>query len=221
MEKFTFTSLDFEKDIPVTTAQAGNHVTHLKAKGIITSMGKTGKYATYTFQPIYKPLTEDDYSPELLNMIKGLYGSTSSLKDKRMGSILLACLPKGLVTAEDYKAAGQEARLATDMLLAQQMGLVAKIDSGVYRIERAIKSGPPSLRESQKEAITEIYKAFGDGSFSRDMIVATLDYSNPQASATLHELTLLRILDCRKEDGLLYQLLVNPKEHPECFVAAS
>ncbi len=221
MEKFTFTSLDFEKDIPVTTEQAGNLVTHLKAKGIITSMGKTGKYATYTFQPIYKPLTEDDYSPELLNVIKGLYESTSSLKDKRLGCILLACLPKGLVTAGDYKAAGQETRLATDMLLAQQMGLVAKIDSGVYRIERAIKSGHPSLRESQREAITEIYEAFGDGSFSRDMIVATLDYSNPHASSTLHELTLLRILDCRKEDGLLYQFLVNPREHPECFVAAS
>ena len=78
--------------------------------------------------------------------------------------------------------------------------------------------GLPDLRQSQKEAVTEIYGAFGTESFSREMIIATLDYSGPQASATLHELMLLRIVDCRKEDVLLYQFLVNPIEHPECFV---
>ena len=49
------------------------------------------------------------------------------------------------------------------------------------------------------------------------MVIASLDYTAPHASATLHQLTLLRILDCRKEDVLWYQFLVNPVEHPECF----
>ena len=31
------------------------------------------------------------------------------------------------------------------------------------------------------------------------------------------QFTLLRILDCRKEDVNMYQFLVNPKEHPEVF----
>ena len=138
-----------------------------------------------------------------------------------MGAILTNCLPKGLVTAEDYKGAGQESRLSPDMCLAQRMGLVEKIDIGVYRLKRTLKPGLPELRQSQKEAITEIYGAFGTEVFSREMIIATLDYTGPHASATLHELMLLRIVDCRREDVLLYQLLVNPTEHPECFVDAS
>ena len=107
------------------------------------------------------------------------------------------------------------------MPLAQRMGLVEKIDVGVYRIMRALKPGLPELRQSQKEAVTEIYGAFGLEAFSREMIIATLDYSGPHASATLHELMLLRIVECKREDVLLYQLLVNPTEHPECFVEAS
>ena len=50
-----------------------------------------------------------------------------------------------------------------------------------------------------------------------EMVVATLDYSSSTASAYLHQFTLLRILDCRKEDVNMYQFLVNPKEHPEVF----
>ena len=220
-QQYSFTSYDFEKAIPVTSTQASNVVTLMKAKGMIAPTGKSGKYTVYTVQPAFPPLKEEDYSADLLLTIKDLAESNSSPKDKRLGCVLLKCLPKGLVTAADYKAIGQESRLSTDMLLAMRMGIAEKIENGVYRISRAIKSGPPPLRKSQKEAITEIYETFGDDLFSRDMIIASLDYSSPQASATLHELTLLRILDCRKEDGLQYQLLVNPKEHPEYFMTAS
>jgi hypothetical protein len=48
-------------------------------------------------------------------------------------------------------------------------------------------------------------------------VVATLDYSSSTASAYLHQFTLLKILDCRKEDVNMYQFLVNPTEHPEIF----
>ena len=219
--KYTFTSADFEKDIPVTSTQAGNLVTLLKAKGLLAPTGKDGKYTVYTIQPAFPALTEEDYSADLLLQIRELAGSSSSPKDKRLGAILLGCLPKGLITVSDYKAGGQESRFSTDMPLAQRMGLIERVDVGVYRILRALKPGLPELRQSQKEAVTEIYGAFGLEAFSREMIIATLDYSGPHASATLHELMLLRIVECKREDVLLYQLLVNPIEHPECFVEAS
>ena len=216
--KYMFTSADFEKDIPVTSTQAGNLVTLLKAKGLLAPTGKEGKYTVYTIQPAFGPLTEEDYSTDLLSQIHELAGSSSSPKDKRLGALLLGCLSKGLITLDDYKAGGQESRFSTDMPLAQRMGLVERVDVGIYRIMRALKPGLPELRQSQKEAVTEIYGAFGLEAFSREMVIATLDYSGPHASATLHELMLLRIVECKREDVLLYQLLVNPIEHPECFV---
>ena len=40
----------------------------------------------------------------------------------------------------------------------------------------------------------------------------------------LHQFTLIRVLDCRKDEEkgvFVYQLKVNPEEHPECFVKAA
>ena len=52
---------------------------------------------------------------------------------------------------------------------------------------------------------------------AENVVVAVLDYSSSTASAYLHQFTLLKILDCRKEDVNMYQFRVNPKEHPEVF----
>ena len=62
-----------------------------------------------------------------------------------------------------------------------------------------------------------MYESFGEDAFSLEMVVAVLDYSSSTASAYMHQFTLLKILDCRKEDVNMYQFRVNPKEHPEVF----
>lgn len=72
-----------------------------------------------------------------------------------------------------------------------------------------------------KRFITEMYETFGDDVFSTEMVIATLDYSGAHVSAYLHQFTLLRILDCRKEDVYRYQFLINPEEHPEYFEPAA
>ncbi len=54
-----------------------------------------------------------------------------------------------------------------------------------------------------------------------EMAIATLNYSETNIVAYLHQFTLLRILDCRKEDVYRYQLMVNPEENPECFENAA
>ena len=47
--------------------------------------------------------------------------------------------------------------------------------------------------------------------------MATLDYSHSHACAILHELTLIRVIDCWKEDVNQYRLTVNPEQNPEYF----
>ena len=69
--------------------------------------------------------------------------------------------------------------------------------------------------------VTKIYDSFGEESFSIEMVVATLDYSNHRICAYLHKFTLLKILDCRREDVNIYQFLITPEEHPEYFIEAA
>ena len=151
LQKHTFTSADFESDLPVTPNQAGNLIMHLKAKGIIAPTGKEGKYTLYTIQPAFAPLTEADYSPDLLKKIRELSESKPSSKNKRLGAVLKKCLPKGLISASDYNFGGQQGHLAADMALAQSMGLVEKIDIGVFRLLRSLKLEHSTPIRSKKE----------------------------------------------------------------------
>ena len=126
-----------------------------------------------------------------------------------------------MVTIEDYVDIESESKWYTDMLLAQQLGLVEKETSRRYRLLRTPKEGPPLLSNTQKRIITEMYKSFGTEVFSLEMVVATLDYSGPHTSAVLHQFTLMNILNCKTGDMNLYQFLINPQDHPECFEKAA
>lgn len=68
-----------------------------------------------------------------------------------------------------------------------------------------------------------MYKLFGKGLFSTEMVAAELDYSECYLRATMHRLTWLNVLDCIKENGKIssYQFLVTPRDHPECFGTAA
>lgn len=65
--------------------------------------------------------------------------------------------------------------------------------------------------------MTAMYESFGDEAFTGEMFMATLDYSHSHACAVLHELTLIRVIDCWKEDVNQYRLTVNPEQNPEYF----
>ena len=80
----------------------------------------------------------------------------------------------------------------------------------------------PELRPTQKKTLTAIYEAFGCDEFSSDMFIATLNYSVSYTYASLHKLTLLRLLDQNiDENGNRYRLVVTPEEKPECFEPAA
>lgn len=106
----------------------------------------------------------------------------------------------------------------SDTKLALQLGLISKQADGVYTLNRDFRRPAPELDPSQKKTLSAIYETFGEQEFSKEMFIATLNYSKSYTSASLHKLTLLRILDQKSTDaGSHYRLLVNPGENPEYF----
>ena len=218
-----FTAEDAGRCLRVSPQRLSSSIHNLKRKGAICLIEQEGMNvyqicAEARAEPA-EMTTElpDDYAPEIIEKLRMLTQSNSS-KDKRIGAALLDKLGVGVITAEDYDRQGYELRWATDMNLAEQLGLVESITPTQYRILRELKSGPPVLSDGQRKFITEVYRAFGDESFSKEMLVATLDYTGAHISACLHKFTLLQILDCRKEEDVnRYQFRITPEACPQCF----
>ena len=170
------------------------------------------------------PVKSADYAPEILESIRELSESERSARDRRIGALLEKNLSSGLITSGLYDEKLRAKIWPTDMQLAEQMGIVDRITEDSYRIRKTLRPGLPHLDGSQRAMMTKMFKEFGDGTFSREMVTASLDYSKAHACAMLHQFTLIRVLDCRKDEEkgvFVYQLKVNPEEHPECFVKAA
>ena len=217
--RYVFSAEVLKNDTGFKGKQTLNLIYSLREKGIVESVGRTESNALYTF--CCDELSESDYSPEMIRSLSELAEGTQSLKDKRIAAALQKCLPRGFITAEDYEQAGDGSRWQDDMKLAEQMGFVRRLSRERCIIMRSAQPCFERLDSGQKRRARLMYDSFGEGTFSLDMVVATLDYSSSTASAYLHQFTLLRILDCRKEDVNIYQFLVNPKEHPEVFEDAA
>lgn len=215
--KYSFTANEFRGCMNIDTEKTHTLLYLLEEKDIIEKINGS-EPDIYTF--MCGNLSESDYTPAMINKLNQLLNGSQSMKDKRISTVLLQSLDKGYVTNKDYKK-GDKARWAEDMKLAEQMGFVKRITKDRYVILRDAKPCFEMLEPSQKKRAKMMYDAFGNGSFSLGMVVATLDYSSSRASAFLHQFTLLKILDCRKEDVNMYQFLVNPKEHPEIFEATA
>ena len=123
---------------------------------------------------------------------------------------------------EEQQSSYSDNMWLADTTLAAQLGLITKQPDGDYTINRELQTEFSKLKPHQRKAITAIYEAFGYDTFSSEMIVATLNYSVSYTYASLHKLTLLRILEQKiTDEGCQYQLLVNPEDHPECFIEAA
>ena len=191
----------------------------LKRQGIIQFIEKKHDIRYYRIcqECDLQPLNADIIEMKIQQLAK----SNKSVKDKRIGLILMSCLEKGTVGIEDYKRNHAERRWESDMRLAEQMGLVQKITEEEYAILSEPKPGIPQLNTTERKFITKMYGSFGQEWFSSDMVIATLDYSGAHIRGMLHRFTLIRILDCQKEDGFRYQFMITPEDHPECFENAA
>ena len=210
-----FTLCDVEKKSTFSLDQVKHAVRALIRKNVITPTKKhnADKYRIYAFRSSSPGPAKQTYSPAVIELINEMTASVSSAKDRRIGEVLKNNLSGGIVHKADY----DEKKWAGDMCLAEQIGLVEKVDDDTYRILPEIKPLPDSLLPRQKRALTAMYESFGDEAFTGDMFMATLDYSHSHACAVLHELTLIRVIDCWKEDVNQYRLTVNPEQNPEYF----
>ncbi len=228
--KMQFTTAELAETMHIIPRQFSSSIRYMKEQGIIQLERRDSHQKYYKIcteeeskallNPQAQPVETGGYDQDVLDRVDELVQSNSP-KDKRIGGLLLECMARGEVTVDDYAAIGESSKWFGDMQLASQLGLVEKTSPQRYAILRHLKTGALSLSKGQKRFITEMYETFGDDVFSTEMVIATLDYSGAHVSAYLHQFTLLKILDCRKEDVYRYQFLINPEEHPEYFEPAA
>lgn len=218
--KDEFTSLDVGRDFNLTSKQRSDLMVMLRENGLAERIAE-GNSRPYRHRFCFrKPdFSRSDYAPEILARMEELSGPDSSFRDRRLADLLSDCLPKGVLTKADYFARGLTDQVWTkDKPYVIQLGLAEQISPSVLRINKKLPDGLPPLSKTLKAAVTAVYENFGVSLFSMEMFLARLAYSETHAYVCLHQLTMLRILGCRKEDQKLYQLLVNPQDNPECFM---
>lgn len=227
--KEEFSSHELAKAVGISRKSAGNYLRTLKINGVLEVTRVADHINYYKFAecrteniPEETEYRSDEmignYSEKILQIISDLESSTCSMKDRRIGKILRKCLGKGFVSPRDYAAEGAISKWNADMRFAAQLGVVEK-SGDEYRILTELKSSYETLNDSQKKTLSALYDFFGEDMFSAEMVVAKLDYSSSHISGILHQFTWLRLLDCtaNEDHSHIYQLNVNPTDHPECF----
>ena len=227
--KHSFETADIVIQADVSSNTVRNFMRKFIKNGIIESKDKIYRFClNEPDQTITQVSTMsafgDVYSNEVLQLVHDLCTSTiSTKKDKRIGSVISGCLEKGVVTVEDYERIDEQSKMHIDMMFALQLGLVTPLQDGSYMINKTLAESLDAIGNSTKNALASLYKLFGDTSFSAEMVIAELDYSHSHVTATLHRMSWLKVLDCKrgKDNRMTYQFLVTPEDHPECFGTAA
>ena len=227
--KMTFTMADLKEESGLTRMNINNFIRKFILSGMILHNDNGFSFNLIRKDEIADSMTTsqyviDNYSSEVLLLVHELCTSTlSTKKDRRIGNIIRSCFEKGIITAEDYDLIDERTKMNTDMIFACQLGLVESIGEGSYRINSSLTENLDSIEKKTKNALTILYRLYGESEFSVKMVIADLDYSKSHVNATLHRLTWLKVLDCKVDDNnrYCYQFLITPEDHPECFGTAA
>ena len=194
----------------------------LRKKGFLIKLESLKTGNIYGFRDSETMIPEDNYSPEVLNLLHELKTSSRCPKDRRLSEIITECLPRGIITKADYIRHNQESKWASDIKFAVMLGLAENIGKDKYRILTELADFRSNLMETQKSTLSALYEFFSDDMFSVEMAVAKLDYSSSHVSYILHQFKWLKLVDTQVNDdnSYSYQLKVNPKDDPELFSAA-
>ena len=235
-DKYSFTSRELALELGITAICAKNCVNPLKQKGLIISLRlKSQNVFGFAFaadsilmnseteetQTDLKPLRK--YLREMVHTRKGTYAcafAEQMLKDLEKGkteftsSDFITRLKLHPKTVNGYLRELKDAHLLT---LIPVTGV-----RNIYKVadEKTIYA---DLQDDQKDTLQLLYDLFGEDSFSTEMVVSRLDYSEGQASGILQQFTLLRLLDSTSgtDDTDYYKICVNPTDNPECFKKAA
>ena len=159
---YSFTSDDFVQRCGVSRNSASVFIGHLREKGLIEYGDQSpGEYKSYRIKSDLTPLLPGDYATSIINTIHELQCSATSENDRRLGDLLLSCLPKGLITAADYEQYNAIEKMPSEMSLPLQMGLVTKVTRHVYRINRNVSKETIIVTETTKKVLAIVYRNFG------------------------------------------------------------
>ncbi len=231
-EKKTFFVNELANETGLSGSQFSTALRILYKNNIIYSMGPVRvsdnyyKYAKHYRILINKEMILKSglyrriYDQDILEAIDSLQNSPRSSKDRRVGHYLDKCLARKLITWDVYHENGMDMFWSRDMKLAYQMGITDRISTGAYRIRSRLSREGTVLNATQKDRLMKMYEHFGKSEFSKEMLIATLDYSRPIVSASLHEFTLLRILEYDESGSKNYRFRVSPEQNPEYFDTA-
>ena len=215
---YSFTSEDFVQRCRVSRNSASVFIGHLREKGLIEYGDQSpGEYKTYRVKSDLPPLLPGDYAPSIINTIRELQHSETSENDRRLGDLLLSCLPKGLITAADYEQYNVIEKMPSEMSLPLQMGLVTKVTRHVYRINRNVSKETILITETTKKVLSIVYRNFGHEWFTRKTVMPVLNKCKSAVDKELHRLSQLHIFECQNESPHKYRLLVDPETHPTFF----
>ncbi len=84
------------------------------------------------------------------------------------------------------------------MHYAAQLGLVTEIEKNEFVINKDLRNDTVSLNLLNRTLIASAYQNFGEDDFSQEMIFAVVDYNNDYVCEGLRELTVFKVLDCKK-----------------------
>lgn len=84
-----------------------------------------------------------------------------------MGEVMLSCLSKGVITAQDYADYGDARKMDADFALPVRMGIVERVKSGVFRIRRERATGLPPVGYLQKAVLSGFYRCFRQEWFTK------------------------------------------------------
>ncbi len=215
---YSFNSEDFVQRCGVSRNSASVFIGHLRERGLIEYGDQSpGEYKTYRVKSDLPPLLPGDYAPSIINTIRELQHSETSENDRRLGDLLLSCLPKGLITAADYEQYNVIEKMPSEMSLPLQMGLVTKVTRHVYRINRNVSKETILVTETTKKVLSIVYRNFGHGWFTRKNVMPVLNKCKSAVDKELHRLSQLHIFECQNESPHKYRLLVDPETHPTFF----
>lgn len=215
---YSFNSEDFVQRCGVSRNSASVFIGHLREKGLIEYGDQSpGEYKTYRVKSDLPPLLPGDYAPSIINTIRELQHSETSENDRRLGDLLLSCLPKGLITAADYEQYNVIEKMPSEMSLPLQMGLVTKVTRHVYRINRNVSKETILVTETTKKVLSIVYRNFGHEWFTRKTVMPVLNKCKSAVDKELHRLSQLHIFECQNESPHKYRLLVDPETHPTFF----
>lgn len=230
--KVQFCSAEIAEKLTISLPAVKNSIKALKNRGHIISVG-INKYHNI-FQFAFAPVIEtEDKKIVAQSLYSALENYLLDLIHKRRGKnvaalaeLMLQYLAEGKTefTSSDFTEALHMHPTQVNEILREMKErnlltlLPAKGIRNIYRAADA-KSGYADLKDDQKDTLQLLYDLFGEDSFSTEMVVSRLDYSEGQASGILQQFTLLRLLDStsRADNKDFYKLCENPTDNPECF----